>query len=338
MKKLNAYRILTLIALLIVAFTFLFPFYWIITGAFKLQSVAIALPPEWFPKTPTLENFVKLFKNPALKWFTNTVFMSTMSMLLVCGTASLAGYAIAKKRFYGQRVLFSLIVCAMALPKQVVLVPLVRIMDKFQQRWLLIIVFVVVMILVLWAVLAKFKDKYGRLEKHSLIGIVLVVVFGVALWLIAMNPALAKVENDNLTDTLWAVILPTVGWPFGVFLMKQFSETIPTEILEAARIDGSGEFRTFIEVVCPIIKPGFGALAIFTFINTWNDYFLQLIMLRSRANLTISLGIATLQAEFATNYGLLMAGAALGAVPIVVVFLIFQKYFTQGITMGAVKG
>lgn len=272
-KKTTPYRVVTLILLAIIAFTFIFPFYWIITGAFKSQMVAIAMPPEWFPKTPTLDNFVRLFKNPALQWFTNTVFISAVSMGLVCLTASLAGYAIAKKRFYGQAVVFSLIICAMALPKQVVLVPLVRIMDFL-----------------------------------------------------------------HLTDSLWAVILPTVGWPFGVFLMKQFSETIPTEILEAARIDGAGELRTFATVVCPIIKPGFGALAIFTFINTWNDYFLQLIMLRSRSKLTISLGIATLQAEYATNYGLLMAGAALGAVPIVLVFLIFQKYFTQGITMGAVKG
>ncbi len=272
-KKTTPYRVVTLILLAIIAFTFIFPFYWIITGAFKSQMVAIAVPPEWFPKTPTLDNFVRLFKNPALQWFTNTVFISAVSMGLVCLTASLAGYAIAKKRFYGQAVVFSLIICAMALPKQVVLVPLVRIMDFL-----------------------------------------------------------------HLTDSLWAVILPTVGWPFGVFLMKQFSETIPTEILEAARIDGAGELRTFATVVCPIIKPGFGALAIFTFINTWNDYFLQLIMLRSRSKLTISLGIATLQAEYATNYGLLMAGAALGAVPIVLVFLIFQKYFTQGITMGAVKG
>ena len=272
-KKTTPYRVVTLILLAIIAFTFIFPFYWIITGAFKSQMVAIAVPPEWFPKTPTLDNFVRLFKNPALQWFTNTVFISAVSMGLVCLTASLAGYAIAKKRFYGQAVVFSLIICAMALPKQVVLVPLVRIMDFL-----------------------------------------------------------------HLTDSLWAVILPTVGWPFGVFLMTQFSETLPTEILEAARIDGAGELRTFATVVCPIIKPGFGALAIFTFINTWNDYFLQLIMLRSRSKLTISLGIATLQAEYATNYGLLMAGAALGAVPIVLVFLIFQKYFTQGITMGAVKG
>ena len=87
-----------------------------------------------------------------------------------------------------------------------------------------------------------------------------------------------------------------------------------------------------------MVKPGIGALAIFTFINSWNDYFMQLIMLTSGKNYTISLGIATLQAETSVDMGMLMAGAALAAIPIIVVFLIFQKYFTQGITMGAVKG
>ena len=81
-----------------------------------------------------------------------------------------------------------------------------------------------------------------------------------------------------------------------------------------------------------------GALAIFTFINSWNDYFIQLIMLTSNSSLTISLGIATMQAENSTDYGLLMAGSALAALPIITIFLIFQKYFTKGITLGAVKG
>jgi multiple sugar transport system permease protein len=129
-----------------------------------------------------------------------------------------------------------------------------------------------------------------------------------------------------------------VGWPFGVFLMKQFSEGIPGEILEAARIDGASELKTFVTIVIPMVKPGIGALAIFTFINSWNDYFMQLIMLASSKNYTISLGIATMQAETSVDTGLLMAGAALAALPIIIVFLIFQKYFTQGITMGAVKG
>lgn len=351
-NKITPYKVISVIILCVVAFTFVFPFYWIITGAFKSQSVAIALPPEWFPTEPTLANFERLFKNPALKWMLNTVLMALGSMLLVCGTASLCGYALAKKRFYGQSIVFGLIICAMALPKQVVLVPLVRMMANLRLRWLYYAIGVVAVIALVMIVVTAVKNSYSWLPAearqdwkvkdylfHLLVAViaVLAVVYLVALFVPSGLIAKTK-ENTPMTDTLWAVILPTVGWPFGVFLMKQFSETIPNEILEAARIDGAGELNTFLTVVCPIIKPGFGALAIFTFINTWNDYFLQLIMLQSRANLTISLGIATLQAEFATNYGLMMAGAALGAVPIVAIFLIFQKFFTQGITMGAVKG
>ncbi|EQB24273.1 TPA: carbohydrate ABC transporter permease [Streptococcus equi subsp. zooepidemicus] len=273
-KKLTASDILTTAILCLLTILFIFPFYWIMTGAFKSQPDTIVVPPQWWPKAPTVENFKALIiQNPALKWLWNSIYISVATMLLVCGTSSLAGYALAKKRFYGQRLLFSIFIAAMALPKQVVLVPLVRIVNFM-----------------------------------------------------------------GIHDTLAAVILPLVGWPFGVFLMKQFSENIPTELLESAKIDGCGEIRTFFNVAFPIIKPGFAALAIFTFINTWNDYFMQLVMLTSRDNLTISLGVATMQAEMATNYGLIMAGAALAAVPIVTVFLVFQKSFTQGITMGAVKG
>ena len=151
-------------------------------------------------------------------------------------------------------------------------------------------------------------------------------------------PLLQEMSALGLNNNLLAVILPTVGWPFGIFLMKQFSETITTEMLEAARIDGASEVRTFVSIVFPMVKPGVGALAIFTFVNTWNDYFLQLIMLQRREVLTISTGIARLQGEVSSDFGLIMAGAALAAIPIVAVFLMFQKYFTQGITMGAVKG
>lgn len=260
--------------LLLLTVLFIFPFYWILTGAFKSQPDTIVVPPQWWPTAPTLENFQQLIvQNPAMKWLWNSIFISVTTMLLVCMTSALAGYVLAKKRFYGQRLLFALFVAAMALPKQVILVPLVRIINFL-----------------------------------------------------------------GIHDTMAAVILPLVGWPFGVFLMKQFSENIPTELLESAKIDGCGELSTFWNVAFPIVKPGFAALAIFTFINSWNDYFMQLVMLTSRDNLTISLGVATMQAEMATNYGVIMAGAAMAAVPIVVIFLVFQKSFTQGITMGAVKG
>ncbi|MDO4328462.1 MAG: carbohydrate ABC transporter permease [Lachnospiraceae bacterium] len=272
-NKTKPLDIVCMIFLLVLSIIFIFPFYWILTGAFKSQKVTVKLPPEWWPMNPTLENFNKLFQNPALQWLWNSVFISGLTLIIICVTASMAGYVLAKKRFYGDKLLFSIFVFAMALPKQVILVPLMKL-----------------------------------------------------------------VSFMGIHDSSWAIILPLCGWPFGIFLMKQFSENVPTELLEAAKIDGSGEIRTFTSIVMPIVKPGLGALAIFTFINTWNDYFMQLVMLNSRTNLTISLGVATLQQEFSTNYGVIMAGAALAAVPIVTVFLLFQNYFTQGITMGAVKG
>ena len=155
---------------------------------------------------------------------------------------------------------------------------------------------------------------------------------------VILIPLMREMSALGWYNTIWAVIAPIVGWPFGVFLLKQFAEGIPTEMVEACRIDGASEWRTFTDVMFPMIKPGVGACAIFTFINSWNDYFMQLIMLTSSKNLTISLGIATMQAENSTDFGLLMAGSALASVPIIIVFLIFQKYFTKGITMGAVKG
>ena len=307
--KQKAYYIFSFVAVGIIAFLFAFPLYWIITGAFKTGAEINSATPVWFPKEWDLGNFQRLMSKrsapifditipalqitfgkyivtlgktiiitgptvpAALRWLVNTVFMSVASMLLTCLTSAMAGYVLAKKRFWGKTLIFSLVVCAMALPKQVILIPLVREMSAL-----------------------------------------------------------------NLYDTIWAVIFPIVGWPFGVFLLKQFAEGIPTEMVEACRIDGASEWRTFTDVMFPMIKPGVGACAIFTFINSWIDYFMQLIMLTANKNLTISLGIATMQGESSTDYGLLMAGAALASVPIIIVFLIFQKYFTKGITMGAVKG
>ena len=269
----TGYKVFAAVVLVLLAIFFLFPLYWIVTGSFKNVIEINANYPIWFPQNPTVENYAELFERPAFKWLFNIIFISAAAMVLTCLTAALAGYALGKKRFYGRAVLFTIIICAMALPKQVIVIPLAQLMTFL-----------------------------------------------------------------HLKDTLWAVILPTVGWPFGVFLMKQFSESIPTEILEAARVDGAGELRTFASVVFPMIKPGIGALAIFTFVNTWNDYFLQLVMLITEENWTLPLAIANMQGEMSTDYGLIMAGAALASVPIIIVFIAFQKYFTQGIAMGAVKG
>ena len=277
-KKTTPIGVISMIILIGFAIFFIFPFYWIFTGSFKLQEVAISIPPEWFPMTPTLKNYEQLLfasGSHTLRWFFNSVFVSFMTTILVCSTAALAGYALAKKSFPGVSLIFIVFVAAMALPKQVILIPLLR-----------------------------FITELG--------------------WI----------------DTYKALILPAVGWPFGVFLMKQFSHSVPNELLESARIDGCGEVRTFTNIALPIIKPGIGALAIFTFIASWNDYFSQLIFSNTPDMSTLPLGLAALAQgqEFSNDYGLLMAGASLASLPMIIVFICFQNYFTQGVTLGAVKG
>lgn len=155
---------------------------------------------------------------------------------------------------------------------------------------------------------------------------------------VLMVPLFTMIASWGWLDTFTGIIIPAVGWPFGVFLMKQFTQTLPTELLEAARMDGCSEYRTFTSIVLPMVKPGLGALAIFTFMTSWNDYFWQLITLSSKLMKTLPLGVAGLQLEYAVDYGLMMAGGTMSSVPMVVIFLAFQKYFTKGITMGAVKG
>lgn len=273
MRKPSFWTILAMLFIINLALFFIFPFYWIVTGAFKVQNVAIAIPPEWFPLQPTLDNWVKLFEAPALRWLFNSFFVAFSTMVLVCVTASMAGYVLAKKQFPGRKLVFWTFIAAMSLPKQVILIPLVNILADF--RWI---------------------------------------------------------------DTYQSLIFPAVAWPFGIFLMKQFTQTLPVELIEAAKIDGCSEWRIFTDIVLPIVKPGIGALAIFTFMSSWNDYFSQLIFIRSKAMQTLPLGVALMQQEFTTNYGVLMAGAALASLPMILIFLAFQKYFTQGITMGAVKG
>ena len=220
----RAYRFASVVILVILAILFTFPLYWIITGAFKPGADINSVKPVWWPSQWVPDNFNNLlnkrsanlwqlaipFSNwfsdngqllywsvgpeapAAFRWLINAVFMAVAAMVITCLTAAMAGYALAKKRFNGRAILFSLIVCAMALPKQVILIPLLR-----------------------------------------------------------------EMSTLKLYGSLWAVIFPTVGWPFGVFLMKQFSEGIPGEILEASRIDGSSEWNTFYTVVMPMIKrPG----------------------------------------------------------------------------------
>ena len=143
----------------------------------------------------------------------------------------------------------------------------------------------------------------------------------------------------HLYDSFWAVILPQVAAPVGIFLMKQYIQSLPSQLEDAARIDGCTEIGIFTRVIVPLSKPILGVWAIFTFIGAWKAFLWPLIITDDQNMYMLEVGLKTLQFSAGPrNIGVVMSAALLASLPIVLVFFTFQKHLTKGLTVGAVKG
>jgi multiple sugar transport system permease protein len=152
-------------------------------------------------------------------------------------------------------------------------------------------------------------------------------------------PLCTLMTRFGLVNSYLGLIAPGLSAPFGVFLMRQFIQTLPTELIEAATIDGCSELRVFTDIILPLSKPGLAVLGIFVFIGQWNAFFWPLIVVSSSDMMTLTVGFALLSnRELRVNYGALMAAATYMALAQVIVFFAFQRYFVQGITVGGIKG
>ena len=152
-------------------------------------------------------------------------------------------------------------------------------------------------------------------------------------------PLFTLMTRFGLVNSYLGLIAPGLSAPFGVFLMRQFIQTLPTELIEAATIDGCSELRVFTDIILPLSKPGLAVLGIFVFIGQWNAFFWPLIVVSSSDMMTLTVGFALLSnRELRVNYGALMAAATYMALAQVIVFFAFQRYFVQGITVGGIKG
>ena len=155
---------------------------------------------------------------------------------------------------------------------------------------------------------------------------------------LVLVPLFTLLYQFGWLDTYQGVILPYLASSgFGVFLMRQFILGIPTDLVDAARIDGSSEFGIYWRVILPTVKPAMGALSIFGFLGAWNEFLWPMIVLRDADKYTLPLGLASLVGVYRQEYGMLMAGTLLSILPIMVLFLAMQREFVQGITLGAVK-
>jgi len=154
---------------------------------------------------------------------------------------------------------------------------------------------------------------------------------------VTMIPTYLILNSLQLTNTLVGIALPTLVSAFNIFLFRQFMTTIPDDLLEAARLDGAGELRILWSIVLPISKPILAVGGVLTFITGWNSFIWPLIIANDQQNYTLSVGISLLNKQLAINPPLQMAGASLMVVPIVIVFVIFQRYIVQGFTMSGLR-
>ncbi|WP_054955638.1 carbohydrate ABC transporter permease [Paenibacillus dakarensis] len=154
---------------------------------------------------------------------------------------------------------------------------------------------------------------------------------------VILVPMFVIIRELNIANTYLALFLPIIN-AFGVFLVRQFMENVPDELLEAARIDGSGELRVFFTIVIPLVKPVLVSLTVFTFITTWNDFVWPLISITNQKMSTLTLALSSLQGNYATNYGLVMAGATLTFLPPFILYLFLQRQFVEGIALSGIKG
>jgi multiple sugar transport system permease protein len=157
-------------------------------------------------------------------------------------------------------------------------------------------------------------------------------------WQSYMIPQFILMSKLHLSNTLWSIVAIQAFGAFGVFLMKQFYETIPEELSESARVDGLTEFGIYRRIMLPLSRPALASLALITFVTTWNDYLGPLIYLRSPDLRTIQLGLSTFISQYNAEYALIMTGSVLSVLPVAVIFLLGQRYFVEGIATTGLKG
>ena len=155
---------------------------------------------------------------------------------------------------------------------------------------------------------------------------------------VAMLPLFLLMKQLGLINSWWGVIIPSLASIFGIFLIRQYAVSIPDDLLDAARVDGASEFRIYRSVVLPVISPILATMAIWTFLTTWNDFMWPLIVLSDESKYTLPVALANLSGEHVQDTELMMAGSVVTVIPVLLVFLVLQRYYIQGVMAGSVKG
>jgi alpha-1,4-digalacturonate transport system permease protein len=269
----NLKKLLVYLLLIIISGLFLIPVLWIVLSSLKTPTDLYKWPPSLFPKGITFVNFETAFKKGNFGvYFYNTTVVTILSTIITLIINTMAGYALAKYKFYGSNLILIGFLSTLMIPLEIIMIP----------------IFIVIRTL-------------------------------------------------GLYNSLWGIIIPPAATPTGVFLIRQYLLGVPDELLEAARIDGASEWRLFWNIIVPIAKPVISVLAIFSFMWRWNDFLWPLIVISDPQKYTIQLAISNFIGEFNVDWPSLIAMSVISMIPVLIVFLIFQKQLVKGIVTSGLK-
>jgi multiple sugar transport system permease protein len=292
-------KLLTYLVLAPIAILFVAPFAWLISASFQPIGTIFANPPTWIPDDPTLGGY---------KGFLNVGNL----------TKAQEGQGHGDWRWFVNSAFVAITItvlqtffnamCAYTFAKR-----------KFPGRNVIFVLFLGTMMV---------PGQVTLIPNYIIIQHI--PFFGGNDWLGS--------GGHGWLDSYWGLIMPGIVSAFGIFLLRQFMVSIPDELLDAARIDGAGEFRIFWSVVLPLCTPALAANAIFTFQGAWEDFFWPLIILSDPDKITAPVGLALFVVQNKTSWNLLFAGSVIATLPMIVVFIIFQRHFVRGIAVTGIKG
>lgn len=260
-----------------VAVLWALPFVWMVSTSFKFPEDVMTADIEWLPRRVTLDNYLKVFEYPVVRWGLNSLIQAGISTTLCVLAGAMAGYALARMRFPGRSLIFGVFLASLMIPVEVSVVPM-------------------------------------------LLGFIKV----------------------GWASSYQALILPTIGNVFSVYIFRQFFLTFPTELEEAARMDGAGHFRLFWLIALPLARAPMIAAFVIIFTLNWNNFLWPLLVTFDDSMKTLPVGIAAFTPVVGTHtqlegYGVAMAGVTVLSLPSLILFFILQRYFIQGISQGSLK-
>jgi multiple sugar transport system permease protein len=259
--------------LVVFAALWVLPLLWALVTSLRPEGEVTTNPTSWWSAHWTVGAYRSILGSSDMAtWYMNSFLTSALSAALTVLVCSMAGFALSRTGFRGNKLIATLLLAGLLIPGQVLILPM-----------------------------------------------------------------FAEFSKVHLLNTYWALVLPSIPTPVAVFVFISFFNGLPDELVDAAKVDGAGWLRVYSTIFMPLCKPAISAVAIFTFVWSWNSLLWPLLVMTSTKLMTIPVGLATVQSAYGIQYARVMASAVLGALPLVVVFLLFQRRIVEGVANTGIK-